>query len=100
MLRAVERWGLLPPYDPSVTEAQWEGYYKERAALEWHTEAYMVGVQGRGESSPRGAGAGPGSVRPRMLREVSIGWLALQGGRELGDVKGACLSLAESCGDL
>ena len=32
----MQRWGLLPPYDP---QAAWERYFKERAALDWWTAA-------------------------------------------------------------
>ncbi len=35
LARSISKWGLVAPYDPTVTEAQWEQYYKERAALEW-----------------------------------------------------------------
>ncbi|CAE6467803.1 unnamed protein product [Rhizoctonia solani] len=32
--RCIEKWCLLPPYDHSITEEQWELYYKERLALD------------------------------------------------------------------
>jgi len=34
--RSVERWNLIAPFDPNVTEKDWEKYYKERAALDWY----------------------------------------------------------------
>ena len=37
--KCIDRWSLVAPYDPTVTEAKWEKYYKERAALDWWTEA-------------------------------------------------------------
>lgn len=37
--RCIARWRLTAPFDPSVTESQWEDYYMERAALDWWTEA-------------------------------------------------------------
>lgn len=48
--RCIERWGLTAPFDPEVTEAQWEGYFKERAALEWHTNAFVA----RGQAAAAG----------------------------------------------
>lgn len=33
--RCVDRWNLIAPFDPAVTEMQWRAYYKERAALDW-----------------------------------------------------------------
>ena len=35
MLRCVNRWNLAAPFDSSVSESQWEAYYKERAALDY-----------------------------------------------------------------
>ncbi|CAE6501403.1 unnamed protein product [Rhizoctonia solani] len=32
--RCIDKWCLLPPYDHSITEDQWELYYKERSALD------------------------------------------------------------------
>ncbi|QRV75791.1 hypothetical protein RhiJN_03806 [Ceratobasidium sp. AG-Ba] len=32
--KCVERWCLLPPYNLSITEAQWKTYYSERSALD------------------------------------------------------------------
>ncbi|CCO35764.1 hypothetical protein BN14_09884 [Rhizoctonia solani AG-1 IB] len=32
--KCVERWCLLPPYDTTITEKQWEDYYNERSALD------------------------------------------------------------------
>ncbi|CCO34710.1 hypothetical protein BN14_08817 [Rhizoctonia solani AG-1 IB] len=32
--KCVERWCLLPPYDITITEKQWEDYYNERSALD------------------------------------------------------------------
>jgi hypothetical protein len=37
--KCVERWHLVAPFDLSVTEAAWQKYYKERAALDWFTLA-------------------------------------------------------------
>lgn len=45
--RCIERWGLVAPYDPTVSEEQWQKYFQERATLEWHTQAFIVsGGQG------------------------------------------------------
>lgn len=44
LARCIEHWGLLAPFDPSVTEAQWEAYFKERAATEGHSYAFVVGA--------------------------------------------------------
>jgi hypothetical protein len=33
--KCVAQWQLIAPFDLSVTEEQWEEYYKERAALHW-----------------------------------------------------------------
>ncbi|KAG8681782.1 hypothetical protein FRC08_015401 [Ceratobasidium sp. 394] len=32
--KCVERWCLLPPYNPSISEAQWKTYYLERSAVD------------------------------------------------------------------
>ncbi|CAE7150360.1 unnamed protein product [Rhizoctonia solani] len=32
--KCVERWCLLPPYDTSISEKEWEDYYNERSALD------------------------------------------------------------------
>jgi hypothetical protein len=37
--KCIDRWRLVAPFDPSVTETQWKAYYQERAALDWWTEA-------------------------------------------------------------
>lgn len=57
--QCIERWGLVAPYDPSVTEAQWESYFKERAALEWHTDSCIATVRPRAgvEATAGGGGA-------------------------------------------
>ena len=34
--KCVERWHLIAPFDPNVTDEQWEEYYRERAALDWY----------------------------------------------------------------
>ncbi|KAF8597266.1 hypothetical protein BDV93DRAFT_610504 [Ceratobasidium sp. AG-I] len=44
--KCVERWCLLPPYDTSIKEKQWETYYNERSALD------KVNSSGADESKP------------------------------------------------
>ncbi|CAE6468878.1 unnamed protein product [Rhizoctonia solani] len=33
-MKCVDKWCLLPPYDITITEEQWKGYYDERSALD------------------------------------------------------------------
>ncbi|KAG9093048.1 hypothetical protein FRC06_011691 [Ceratobasidium sp. 370] len=44
--KSVERWCLLPPYDTSISEAQWKTYYLERSALD------KINTSGSDESKP------------------------------------------------
>jgi len=37
--KCIERWGLLPPFDPNIDDARWKLYYMERATLEWWNKA-------------------------------------------------------------
>ena len=37
--KCIQRWGLLPPFDPSIDDARWKLYYMERATLEWWNKA-------------------------------------------------------------
>jgi hypothetical protein len=35
--RCVNRWHLVAPFDTTISEKQWEQYYKERLSLDWFT---------------------------------------------------------------
>ena len=37
--KCIQRWSLIPPFDPSVSEAGWRAYYEERATLDWWIKA-------------------------------------------------------------
>ncbi len=39
MQKCTSRWKLIAPFDTTISEEQWEQYYKERAALDWYTTA-------------------------------------------------------------
>lgn len=32
--KCIEKWGLLAPFDPKITEKQWSSYFEERSAVE------------------------------------------------------------------
>jgi hypothetical protein len=35
LLKCVERWNLMAPFDPTIPDEMWESYYRERASLDW-----------------------------------------------------------------
>lgn len=53
--RCIDKWCLLSPYDHSISEDQWELYYKERSALD------EVNTFGSDASSP---------IQPGRLRSL------------------------------
>jgi hypothetical protein len=42
MARSIERWQLQAPYEVNLSDATWEQYYKERATVDWYTNARAV----------------------------------------------------------
>lgn len=37
--KSIQRWGLLPPFDPRIDDSRWKLYYMERATVEWWNKA-------------------------------------------------------------
>lgn len=102
--RSVERWNLIAPFDPNVTEREWEKYYKERAALDWYT--LVIGLS---KKRWRGASQYPPWTedfpRPKMSNIFEITFGTVKHGNilskiEMNSMRKAIKSVVDDCPEL